>query len=98
MDLVANQADIEALLRDKDIDKKALYAHLCSNYTLAFNIICKSSKDRKLLKEYRRKNNDCYKHTDKASVKSQKNGTSIILLRLGLYRILLSIRSIMGKK
>ena len=98
LDLVANQADIEALLRDKDIDKKALYAHLCSNYTLAYNIISKSSKDRKLLKDIRKKNSDCYKLTDKAAVKSQKNATSIILLHLGLYRILLSIRSIIGKK
>ena len=97
-DLIANQADIESLLESKDIDKKALYAHLCSNYTLAYNIICKSSKDKKLLKDIRKKNSECYKLTDKAAVKSQKNGTSIILLHLGLYRILLGIRSILGKK
>ncbi|MBR4404217.1 MAG: glycosyltransferase family 2 protein [Clostridiales bacterium] len=97
-DLILNQADIESLLKDKDIDKKALYAHLCSNYTLAYNIIWKCNKNKALLKSYKQKNNEFYKLTDKKSIRSQPNGTSIILLHLGLYRILLGIRSITGKR
>ena len=97
-DIILNQADIERLLKDKDIDKKALYAHLCSNFTLAYNIIWKNSKDSNRLKEIRNKTNEYYKLSDKKSVKSQQNGTSIILLHLGLYRILLGIRSILRKR
>ena len=97
-DIAANQADIEDLLKDKDIDKKALFAHLCSNFTLAYNIIWKSSKDKALLKSYKQKINEFYKLTDKKSIKLQPNGTSIILLHLGLYRILLGIRAILRKQ
>ena len=97
-DIIANQADIESLLKDKDIDKKALYAHLCSNFTLAYNIIWKNSKDSNRLKEIRNKVNGYYKLSDKKSIKPQQNGTSIVLLHLGLYRILLGIRAIFRRQ
>ena len=97
-DIVANQAEIVDLLKDKDIDKKALYAHLCSNYTLAYNIVWKCSKDKDQLKNLKQKINELYKLTDKKSIKMQPNGTSIILLHLGLYRILLGIRAIIRRQ
>lgn len=97
-DIVANQAEIVTLLKDKDIDKKALYAHLCSNYTLAYNIVWKCSKDKDQLKNLKQKINEFYKLTDKKSIKTQPNGTSIVLLHLGLYRILLGIRAIIRRQ
>lgn len=97
-DLLQNEAEIEEMLKDSDIDKKALYARLCSNYTLAYNIVYKCSNDAKLLKEIRQKNNACYKNTASKYVKRQPNGTSVILLRLGLYRVLLGIRKTFSKK
>ena len=98
LDIAANQADIESLLKDREINKKALYAHLCSNYTLAYNIIWKCGKDKDLLKIYKQKINELYKLTDKKCIKMQPNGTSIILLHLGLYRILLDIRNIISRQ
>ena len=97
-DLLENEAEIEEMLKDTDIDKKALYARLCSNYTLAYNIVCKCSNDSKLLKEIRQKNNACYKNTTAGYVKCQPNGTSVILLRSGVYRALLGIRKIFSGK
>ena len=97
-DLLENEAEIEEMLKDTDIDKKALYARLCSNYTLAYNIVYKCSNDPKLLKQIRQKNNSCYKNTDAGYVKNQPNGTSVILLRSGVYRALLGIRKIFSGK
>ena len=97
-DLLENEAEIEEMLKDTDIDKKSLYARLCSNYTLAYNIVYKCSNDPKLLKQIRQKNNSCYKNTDAGYVKNQPNGTSVILLRSGVYRALLGIRKIFSGK
>ena len=71
-DLLENEAEIEEMLKDTDIDKKALYARLCSNYTLAYNIVYKCSNDPKLLKQIRQKNNSCYKNTDAGYVKKSR--------------------------
>lgn len=89
-DLIQTQKEIEQLLKNVNgIDIQGLYAHLCSNYTLAYNIAYRSNSNRKLLENISKLNKDALKRSNLKNVLLQQNGQSILLLQLNLYSYLL---------
>ncbi|MCR4731566.1 MAG: glycosyltransferase [Saccharofermentans sp.] len=96
LDIIQNEEKIERLLNNENIDIKALYAHLCSGYTLAYNIVFKCDGDKELLKKLKQKNKECYQLSDRKSVDMQANSKSIVFLRLGLYKFLLRLRRVLN--
>lgn len=94
-DILTNTKEIETILTDRlGINKKALYAHLCSNYTLAYNIAFKSCGDEKLFKLLFDYNREAYDKTNLRNIRCQRNWVSIVLLRFQLYRLLLNIKRV----
>ena len=91
-DLIDNEREIEQLLKDRTgISSKALYAHLCSNYTLAYNIVFKCKGNPALYDQLKKLNDRAYRMTDLKNIRCQVNWRSIVLLKMGCYKWLLRL-------
>ncbi|MBQ8963445.1 MAG: glycosyltransferase [Clostridia bacterium] len=98
-DLIENENEIERLLEGRPgISSKALHAHLCSNYTLAYNIVYKCGGNPQLYDRLKKLNDRSYGETDFKNIRRQVNWRSIVLLRLGCYKWLLKLSGLLKRR